>query len=161
MRPSLNCFDLAYPRLSVSNFSPCGPILRRSRNYVLYVSLAQRFVESINILANYVIETFTHVCQLLLQLHTDLTLLCGWRKVCTARNATGEIAELADQLWRPANAVLSLRSQPSLDQTIFDIDQLLVEVVRRRLYCSIALKQRFDRVELAANYLDLVDHVRS
>ncbi len=48
------------------------------------------------------------------------TLLSCWWKVA-AREAAGEIIDLAEQLWRPARGVLALAGQSALDEVVLDV----------------------------------------
>src|SRR5437762_13258810 len=83
-------------------------------------AIVQQLVEGVEIFAQYVIKPAAMRGQLVFKHYLHFALLRSWLEVC-AGNSVGQVTNLTDQLWRKANAVLSLAGQSALDQIVFNV----------------------------------------
>src|SRR6266566_6055093 len=83
-------------------------------------AIAQQLVKGVEILAHYLIKAAAMGSELFLKHCLHFALLRRWLEVC-AGNSVGQVVDLTDQLWRKANAVLSLAGQSALDQIVFNV----------------------------------------
>src|SRR5438105_1768830 len=99
------------------------PVLHRSlltahrslfRNDAADAAIVQQLVEGVEIFAQNFIKPAAMRGQLFFKHYLYFALLRRWLEVC-AGNSVGQVADLTDQLWRKANAVLSLTGKPALD----------------------------------------------
>src|SRR5215471_6004261 len=135
--------------------------LLRSADDVLHASISEEPVECGEVGAKRLVQLLSLQSQLGFELCLHFPLLTRRGEV-RARQAARQICELANQLGRPSRCILAGAGQLSLNEVLLYIGELFVQSLSRGLDIArgVANGQKcFRAVELAADDLDLINHI--